>query len=71
MTALVLQDGSEFGLTEYWLEGDKLHYVTTYGGRNSLPVQRIDLQKTVERNAERGVKFVLRPRPHGAPALDD
>jgi len=63
VTSLVLQDGSEFGLTEYWLEGDELHYVTTYGGRNSLPVQRIDLEKTVKLNAERGVKFVLRPRP--------
>ena len=63
VTSLVLQDGSEFGLTEYWLEGEELHYVTTYGGRNSLPVQRIDLEKTVKLNAERGVKFVLRPRP--------
>ena len=63
VTSLVLQDGSEFGLTEYWLAGDELHYVTTYGGRNSLPVQRIDLEKTVKLNAERGVQFVLRPRP--------
>jgi len=63
VSSLVLQDGSEFGLTEYWLEGDELHYVTTYGGRNSLPVQRIDLEKTVKLNAERGVQFVLRPRP--------
>jgi len=62
-TSLVLQDGSEFGLTEYWLVGDELSYVTTYGGRNSLPVQRIDLEKTLKLNAERGVKFVLRPKP--------
>ena len=71
VTALVLQDGSEFGLTEYWLEGDKLHYVTTYGGRNSLPVERIDLEKTVKLNAERGVKFVLRPKPAEPRSLKD
>jgi hypothetical protein len=71
VTSLVLQDGSEFGLTEYWLEGYDLHYVTTYGGRNSLPVQRIDLEKTVELNAERGVKFVLRPRPAEPRSLKD
>jgi len=66
-TLLALEDGSEFGLTEYWLEGHELHYVTSYGGRNSLPVERIDLDRTVKDNAERGVEFVLRPRPARIP----
>jgi len=67
VTLLVLQDGSEFGLADYWLQGDKLHYVTNYGGENALPVVRIDLEKTVQLNAERGVDFVLRPRRARAP----
>jgi len=64
-TLLALKDGSEFALTEYWLEGYALHYVTTYGGRNSVPVERVDLGRTVADNAARGVEFVLSPRPAG------
>jgi len=62
-TLLALEDGSEFALRDYWLEGHKLQYVTSYGGQNSLPVERIDLARTVKDNSERGVEFVLRPRP--------
>jgi len=65
-TLLALEDGSEFALTQYWLEGHELHYVTTYGGRNSLPVERIDLERTVRDNADRGIRFVLSPRPAGS-----
>jgi hypothetical protein len=64
-TLLALADGSEFALTQYWLEGHELHYITTYGGRNSLPVERIDLDRTVADNAARGIRFVLKPRPAG------
>jgi hypothetical protein len=63
MTLLQLRDGSMYGLTEYWIEGDELHYVTTYGGQNSVPIQRIDFEKTASLNADRGVEFVLRPKP--------
>ena len=62
-TLLALEDGSEFALRDYWLEGHKLQYVTSYGGQNSLPVERIDLARTVKDNSERGAEFVLRPRP--------
>ena len=63
MTLLQLRDGSMYGLTEYWVEGDKLHYFTTYGGENWVPIQRIDFEETVRLNADRGVDFVLRPKP--------
>ena len=64
-TLLALVDGSEFALAEYWLEGHDLRYVTAYGARNSVPIERIDLERTVTDNAERGVEFVLRPRAAG------
>jgi hypothetical protein len=51
-----------YGLVDYGVEGDTLHYVTTYGGENSIAFDRIDLEKTVELNAERGVQFVLKAK---------
>jgi hypothetical protein len=67
MTLLQLRDGSMYGLTQYWVEGDNLHYFTTYGGENSVPIQRIDFEETVRLNADRGVDFVLRPKPATPP----
>jgi hypothetical protein len=52
-----------YALTDYWLADGSLHYVTSYGGENALPMERIDLDRTVQLNWERGVEFVLRPKP--------
>lgn len=59
---LQLRDGSMYGLVDYWVEDGQLHYTTTYGGQDSLGLDRIDLEKTVQLNAERGIQFVLRPK---------
>jgi hypothetical protein len=67
VTLLQLRDGSMYGLTAYWVEGDQLHYFTTYGGEGSVPIQRIDFEKTAKLNADRGVEFVLRPKPAAPP----
>jgi hypothetical protein len=56
---LQLLDGSMYGLTRYWVEGTRLHYVTTYGGENSVPLIQIDFAKTTELNADRGTRFDL------------
>jgi hypothetical protein len=61
ITLLQLRDGSMYGLTDYWVKDGELHYTTTYGGQNSLPFERIDFEKTVQLNADRGVPFVLPP----------
>ncbi len=63
LTLLQLKDGSMYGLTDYWLEDGRLHYITSYGGENSVPLERIDFDRTVQLNWERGVEFVLRPKP--------
>lgn len=63
VTLLQLLDGSMYGLTDYWVEGERLHYITDYGGENLVPLARIDFGKTMQVNAERGVKFELQPRP--------
>jgi hypothetical protein len=61
VTLLQLRDGSMYGLVAYWVEDGRLHYTTTYGGQNSLELDRIDLEKTVQLNAEHGIQFVLYP----------
>jgi hypothetical protein len=62
-TVLFLKDGTSYGVTDYWLEGGRLHYVTTYGGANAIELDALDVQRTVDENAKHGVTFVLRP-PH-------
>ncbi len=62
---LYLKDGSTYAVTDYWLSGGRLHYVTSYGGENVIDEAQLDLQRTVNENAARGVEFTLRPEPGG------
>ncbi|HEY6384576.1 MAG TPA: hypothetical protein VIX91_02725 [Candidatus Acidoferrum sp.] len=62
ITLLQLRDGSMYGLADYWVKDGELHYTTTYEGQNSLPFERIDFEKTVQLNADRGLSFVLPPQ---------
>jgi|HubBroStandDraft_6_1064221.scaffolds.fasta_scaffold01449_13 hypothetical protein len=62
---LYLKDGSSFAVSDYWLADGKLHYVTSYGGDNAVDEGRVDLQRTVDENAARGVDFTLKPQPAG------
>jgi len=62
-TLVYLQDGSSYEVTDYWLVDNKLHYVTNYGGENSVSLSQIDVQRTVDANAARGVNFTLHPAP--------
>jgi hypothetical protein len=66
-TLLQLRDGSMYGLIEYWVDGDELHYITTYGGAGSVLIQRIDFETTAKLNLDRGLEFVLRPKPAAPP----
>ena len=56
---LQLKKGWMYRLTDYWVEGDDLHYVTNYGGQNSVPLDLIDRPTTIRLNSERGVEFSL------------
>ncbi len=59
ITLLQLKNGYMYGLNDYWVEGDSLHYVTNYGGKNSVPLDAIDLATTIRLNSDRGVEFSL------------
>ncbi|PYY03112.1 MAG: hypothetical protein DMG69_33125 [Acidobacteria bacterium] len=56
-----LNDGSVFAVASYTVSNGDLHYVTAYGERNDVSVDLLDLQKTIDANAARGVAFTLTP----------
>lgn len=60
---LYLKNGTSYAVTRYWVEGGELHYVTTYGGENSVPIENVNVQKTVDENAALGHAFTLTPAP--------
>jgi hypothetical protein len=60
-TLLYLIDGSVFAVSSYTVSDGRLHYVTYYGENNEVAVERLDLKKTIEGNAARGVVFTLTP----------
>jgi hypothetical protein len=62
VTTLVLKEGISFGVIDYWVDGDKLGYVTTYGIEKTIDLDRLDLDKTVKLNSSRGIPFVLNER---------
>lgn len=66
-TLLFLTDGTNFTVTDYWLAGGQLHYLTTYGGANTISLEQLDWQRTVDENAARGVAFSLRPAANYLP----
>jgi hypothetical protein len=57
---IYLRDGTSYGVTDYWLTAGRLNYLTSYGGENAIPVEMLNLQKTVDENAARGMVFTLR-----------
>jgi hypothetical protein len=60
-TLLYLQDGSVFAVSSYTVSDGMLHYVTSYGEKSDVAVDRLDLKKTIEGNAARGIAFTLTP----------
>jgi hypothetical protein len=56
-----LKDGSDYLLRNYWVAGGQLHYQTADGVEHVADMKDVDLQKTVDVNASRGVTFTLRP----------
>lgn len=58
---IYLKDGSVFAVLNYTVSDGELRYVTAYGEKNDVAVDLLDLQKTIEANAQRGVAFTLTP----------
>lgn len=63
-TAVIyLNDGTSFSVTDYWVSDYQLHYVTDGVRENVINLDQIDVQRTVDENAARGVNFTLKPTP--------
>jgi hypothetical protein len=60
---LYLKDGTTLVAWDYWVADGKLHYSLRYGGQSALDMNDLDLQRTVDENAKRGVQFRLKPQP--------
>ena len=58
---LYFKDGSVFSVASYTVSDGRLHYVTGYGHKNDVAVDQLDLEKTIQANAARGVAFTLTP----------
>jgi hypothetical protein len=56
---LWLKDGTVYGLRNCWFVDGKLYYVTNYGGENSINMDRVDVQKTVDEDQLRGADFTF------------
>jgi hypothetical protein len=63
-----LKDGTMYTASDYWLVDGKLHYVTSYSTESIVDMEEVDLQRTVDENAKRGVTFRLKPTPNGPTA---
>jgi hypothetical protein len=63
---IYLSDGTTLAASDYWLADGQLHYYVNYGGENSVDMSQVDLQRTVNENAKRGVRFSLKPNPDSA-----
>ncbi|MFZ3332543.1 MAG: hypothetical protein WA197_18045 [Candidatus Acidiferrales bacterium] len=61
---IYLKDGTTYAASDYWLADGQLHYIVNYGGESTLNMDDVDLQRTVDENARRGVNFSLKPRPN-------
>jgi hypothetical protein len=60
---LYLKDGTVYLISDYWLADNQIHYVTSDGAEHRIDLDQVDLQKSVDVNAKRGVTFTLRPAP--------
>ena len=58
-----LKDGTMLVANDYWLDGGDFHYTVKYGGESQIGLDQVDVQKSIDENAKRGVKFTMKPKP--------
>lgn len=67
VTTLVLKQGINVRVIDYWTQNGKLNYVTIYGTPYSLDLDALDQPATQKLNSDRGIPFELRERPAQQP----
>jgi hypothetical protein len=61
MTIVALKSGAAIVASQYWLQGGAMHCVSA-SGEQKLPLEQVDLYRTVSLNRERNVEFILQSR---------
>jgi hypothetical protein len=64
---LYLTDGSAFEMTDYWVDGDTLRYISEDGGESEVRVSDVDVQRTTDADARVGFRFTLDRTRRGTP----
>jgi len=62
---VALKDGTVRIATDYWTEGNTLHYMLREGTKSTAPLSDVDVPFTKQLNQERGMEFRL-PGPSAA-----
>ena len=62
-----LKDGTMLVADDYWVADGQFHYRVKYGSESAIGMDELDLQRTVDENAKRGVRFSLKPKPVANP----
>jgi hypothetical protein len=68
---LYLKDGTMYTASDYWVTDNKLHYLVNYGGESVVDLDQVDLQRTVDENAKRNVRFALKPNSDSSAVLSN
>ena len=63
LSLIALKDGTIYGVTDYWVEGDRLFYVLRSGTEGTFDLNQVDWGKTTQIDAELGIAVSLLPYP--------
>src|SRR5262245_57256963 len=69
LTLIALRNESIWAVSEYWLAGDRLDYILPSGAHESCALNDVDLMRTTQLNAERGMNVTFRAAPARQPTL--
>src|SRR5712664_3395886 len=65
---LYLKDGTAYGVTDYWLVDGQMHFSmvedeATTSAEHAIPLDELDLPRTIDVNTRRGFRVVFRDEP--------
>jgi len=63
LTLIALRNETIWAVSSYWLDGDRLDYILPSGTRESCDLNAVDLMRTTQLNAERGVSVTFQIVP--------
>jgi hypothetical protein len=69
LTLIALRNESIWAVSEYWLAGDRLDYILPSGAHESCALNDVDLMRTTQLNAERGMSVTFHAAPTRQPTL--